>query len=80
MKNGSKKGFFLVKIDFAFLPTTFIVYRVLVHCRVGSLEMRLAQISSQPPVHCRVGSLEMMFPKFIVTIFVHCRVGSLEIF
>ena len=41
LKDSSKKGFLLVKIDFAFLPTTFIVYRVLVHCRVGSLEMLL---------------------------------------
>ena len=39
LKNGSKKGFLLVKIDFAFLPTTFIVYLALVHCRVGSLEI-----------------------------------------
>ena len=38
LKNGSKKGFLLAKMDFAFLPTTFIVYRVLVHYRVGSLE------------------------------------------
>ena len=38
LKNGSKKGFLLVKMDFAFLPTAFIVYGILVHCRIGSLE------------------------------------------
>ena len=38
LKNGSKKGFLLAKIDFAFLPTAFIVYGILVHYRVGSLE------------------------------------------
>ena len=58
MKNGVKKGFLLVKIDFAFLPTTFIVYRVLVHCRVGSLEINGEISSTLPFVHCRVGSLE----------------------
>ena len=59
LKNGSKKGFFLVKIDFAFLPTTFIVYRVLVHCRVGSLEIRHQMFQKSDRVHCRVGSLEI---------------------
>ncbi len=39
LKNHLKKGFLLAKIDFAFLPTTFIVYSILVHYRVGSLEM-----------------------------------------
>ena len=34
-----KKGFLLVKMDFVFLPTAFIVYWILVHCRVGSLEI-----------------------------------------
>ena len=58
LKNGSKKGFLLVKIDFAFLPTTFIVYLVLVHCRVGSLEMSLHVNIPTVLVHCRVGSLE----------------------
>ena len=58
MKNGVKKGFLLVKIDFAFLPTTFIVYRVLVHCRVGSLEKLEKHAIDMVNVHCRVGSLE----------------------
>jgi len=38
LRNSLKKGFLLAKIDFAFLPTTFIVYGILVHCRIGSLE------------------------------------------
>ena len=58
LKNGSKKGFLLVKIDFAFLPTTFIVYLALVHCRVGSLENTFASHFMMNGVHCRVGSLE----------------------
>ena len=36
LKNGSKKGFLIVKLRFAFLPTAFIVYWILVHYRVGS--------------------------------------------
>ena len=59
LKNGSKKGFFLVKIDFAFLPTTFIVYRVLIHCRVGSLEMTAPLSIFTNAVHCRVGRLKL---------------------
>ena len=62
LKNGSKKGFLLVKIDFAFLPTTFIVYLALVHCRVGSLEKGWQRLINQVIVHCRVGSLE----KFLI--------------
>ncbi len=59
LENGSKKGFLLVKIDFVFLPTTFIVYRFLVHCRVGSLEKLLMYLQEYCNVHCRVGSLEI---------------------
>ena len=79
MKNSSKKGFLLVKIDFAFLPTTFIVYRVLVHCRVGSLESQREGIEQGHLVHCRVGSLEKTLPTIQHLKQVHCRVGSLEI-
>ena len=78
MKNGVKKGFLLVKIDFAFLPTTFIVYRVLVHCRVGSLENYPAKLFEPVYVHCRVGSLEMSMLELAKLQIVHCRVGSLE--
>ena len=58
LKNGSKKGFLLAKIDFAFLPTTFIVYPALVHYRVGSLEIPAIQPVLRRFVHYRVGSLE----------------------
>ena len=63
LENDSKKGFLLVKIDFVFLPTTFIVYRFLVHCRVGSLERNRKMGKSRGLVHCRVGSLENHIPK-----------------
>ena len=78
LKNISKKGFLLVKIDFAFLPTTFIVYRALVHCRVGSLENPQLQIHVPRFVHCRVGSLEIIPLGKTRYTTVHCRVGSLE--
>ena len=38
LKNSLKKGFLIVKLRFFFLPTAFIVYWILVHYRVGSLE------------------------------------------
>ena len=41
LKNRLKKGFLIVKLRFAFLPTAFIVYWILVYCRVGSLEIRI---------------------------------------
>ena len=78
LKNGSKKGFLLVKMDFAFLPTAFIVYWILVHCRVGSLEMLQWQSPLQYHVHCRVGSLENGRAGITTCVTVHCRVGSLE--
>ena len=59
LKNHLKKGFLLAKIDFAFLPTTFIVYRVLVHYRVGSLENIIIITKILFCVHYRVGSLEI---------------------
>ena len=55
LKNGSKKGFLLVKIDFAFLPTTFIVYLALVHCRVGRFKLSADSNDFGALVHCRVG-------------------------
>ena len=63
LKNGSKKGFLLAKIDFAFLPTTFIVYRVLVHYRVGNLEILLAINAQAYAVHYRIGSLMLLLNK-----------------
>ena len=50
----------MVKIDFAFLPTTFIVYWILVHYRVGSLESEAWDLMVAGAVHYRVGSLENM--------------------
>ena len=79
LENSSKKGFLLVKIDFVFFPTTFIVYRFLVHCRVGSLENAIGSRISITCVHCRVGSLEITHSKLRTCTSVHCRVGSLEI-
>ena len=78
LKNGSKKGFLLVKMDFAFLPTTFIVYWILVHYRVGSLENTKADIIVVGLVHYRVGSLETSLPISLNYFYVHYRVGSLE--
>ena len=78
LRSGSKKGFLLVKIDFAFLPTTFIVCCVLVHCRVGSLEINSSIDETPPIVHCRVGSLEITYQAANGLLSVHCRVGSLE--
>ena len=78
LKNGSKKGFLLAKIDFAFLPTTFIVYRVLVHYRVGSLERFRYAPKAPDFVHYRVGSLESNSSSDETPPMVHYRVGSLE--
>ena len=60
LKNGSKKGFLIVKLRFAFLPTAFIVYGILVHYRVGSLEMKSVARAFNLSVHYRVGSLEIV--------------------
>ena len=57
LKNGSKKGFLIVKLRFAFLPTAFIVYWILVHYRVGSLEMIRRKLRKPRKVHYRVGFL-----------------------
>ena len=57
----------------------FIVCCVLVHCRVGSLEMQCQKAETKQTVHCRVGSLEKIIPVDTSENIVHCRVGSLEI-
>ena len=56
----------------------FIVCLVLVHCRVGSLEIKCPAMPPLRRVHCRVGSLEIVATSRLVAIIVHCRVGSLE--
>ena len=38
----------------------FIVYSVLVHCRIGSLESIKHRICRVYNVHCRIGSLETL--------------------
>ena len=58
LKNRLKKGFLIVKLRFAFLPTAFIVYWILVHYRVGSLERSRCHQNDTERVHYRVGSLE----------------------
>ena len=78
LKNRLKKGFLIVKLRFAFLPTAFIVYWILVHYRVGSLEMLTAHYRKTKEVHYRVGSLENVQKSGINDNNVHYRVGSLE--
>ena len=41
------------------MPTMFIVCCVLVHCRVGSLEIESSNVANSSDIHCRVGSLEI---------------------
>ena len=62
LKNRLKKGFLIVKLRFAFLPTAFIVYWILVHCRIGSLEIPWSAVTLVSLVHCRIGSLEIQRP------------------
>ena len=78
LKNGSKKGFLIVKLRFAFLPTAFIVYWILVHYRVGSLEIYHPRVKQALSVHYRVGSLEILEKNGTYDDHVHYRVGSLE--
>ena len=78
LRSGSKKGFLLEKIDFVFLPITFIVCCVLVYCRVGSLEITPDSTFYKRYVYCRVGSLETCDFAFTFHLDVYCRVGSLE--
>ncbi len=52
---------------------------MIVHCRTGSLEKRVASLFCFLEVHCRTGSLERL-PKILMQACeVHCRTGSLEI-
>ena len=63
LKNRLKKGFLIVKLRFAFLPTTFIVYPALAHYRVGSLETCKKLHLLNFKAHYRVGSLEIILYK-----------------
>ena len=78
LKNYLKKGFLIVKLRFVFLTTAFIVYWILVHCRIGSLETYAYLKFITADVHCRIGSLETGAIIFCYILMVHCRVGSLE--
>ena len=79
LKSYSKKGFLIVKLRFVFLPTAFIVYGILVHYRVGSLETFSSISTFSNIVHYRVGSLENRLIAQNIIAKVHYRVGSLEI-
>ena len=51
---------------------------ILVHCRIGSLEIRRNRTVQRHFVHCRIGSLETLIGFGIDFENVHCRIGSLE--
>jgi len=51
---------------------------VLVHCRVGSLEIDINTVEQHTSVHCRVGSLERAWLLKFVLECVHCRVGCIK--
>ena len=55
LKNRLKKGFLIVKLRFAFLPTAFIVYWILVHYRVGGFFTNHKKPNQTAIVHYRVG-------------------------
>ena len=77
LKNHLKKGFLIVKLRFVFLPTAFIVYPALVHCRVGSLEREKFKSITYNRVHCRVGSIEIY--KWRYNQEIHCLLNRLKI-
>ena len=49
-----------------------------VDCRIGSLEMFLAEVRAVIQVDCRIGSLEMQIRALKLVLLVDCRIGSLE--
>ncbi len=52
--------------------------RIVVHCRIGSLESKTPSLLIILWVHCRIGSLEILMKAYALGKFVHCRIGSLE--
>ena len=50
----------------------------LVHCRIGSSEMRHFSVQRCKPVHCRIGSSENEAVDVALVSTVHCRIGSSE--
>ena len=55
-----------------------VLFILVVHCHVGSLEIIKSQHQQYLIVHCHVGSLENFKNNTIGFIVVHCHVGSLE--
>ncbi len=52
--------------------------KILVHCRIGSLEVLTGGTGQGKSVHCRIGSLEELCWRSKSGSHVHCRIGSLE--
>ena len=52
--------------------------KIIVHCRIGSLEVPTSHGYRHQIVHCRIGSLEESKESAILPFTVHCRIGSLE--
>ena len=50
-----------------------------VNCRIGSLEIKTANVIRPPSVNCRIGSLENQRCAHKADGHVNCRIGSLEI-
>ena len=51
---------------------------IVVHCRIGSLEIEKIDMKQIDKVHCRIGSLESFMKSISITQIVHCCIGSLE--
>ena len=54
-------------------------FQLVVHCRIGSLEICVDVVGLGGAVHCRIGSLEKSHLVEHIKDIVHCRIGSLEI-
>ena len=52
--------------------------KIIVHCRIGSLEETEQLNVPYGTVHCRIGSLEVQCTVSVCLVLVHCRIGSLE--
>ena len=78
IKKSLKKGFLIVKLRFVFLPTAFIVYWILVHCRVGRFKVESYHGTINGLVHCRVGRFKVVMLLGFPLNQVHCRVGRFK--
>ena len=61
------------------MNTSAALNRLLVDCRIGSLETMLPKQTIRNEVDCRIGSLEMLAQMREDRPVVDCRIGSLEI-